>query len=833
MVKICSLHDYNNGDCEHNMSSYFEKYPYDLHIFQKWALEAIVTGNHVLITAPTGSGKTLPGEFAVDYFHRQKKKLIYTTPVKALSNQKFHDFRNKYPHISIGLITGDIKTNPDADILIMTTEILLNKLFITRSDMKDNNVFNSFEMDVEKELGCVVFDEIHMINDQARGHVWEQSILLLPEHIQMIGLSATLDSPEKFASWMENRGNQKNEISEKKIVYLTSKKDRAVPLTHYSFITVNSNIFKAIKDKTVQEEIRRNTNKTFELMTASGKFNELQYHQTNKMLKLFRNNKVFVKRQHVLNQVCKHLVEHEMMPAVCYVFSRKQLEVCAKEITVNLLETDSKIPYIMEQECQQIIRNLPNHCEYLHLKEYVNLVNLLKKGIAIHHAGMLPILREIVEILFAKGFVKLLFCTETIAIGLNLPVKTVIFTDINKFDGNGMRVLFSHEYTQSAGRAGRLGLDTVGHVIHLNNIFRDVTSLEYKQMMNGTPQKLTSKFKISFNLLLGLISIGDCNFAQFAQKSMVKNDIDQHLGEVLQEIKGVESKILDYQTNALPYLSVPENVLKEYIDLVEKEKKLTNKKKKEAQRTLETIRSSYKSIQDIVSWYSVYMNYITWLDSLNDKYRNIAKYIDNNVDVILQLLEKEDFLNSHDGYNLTVKGTLACQLREVHCLVFADLMEKNLLDNLSSTQLVSLFSCFTSISISENEKTHFVDTGDSLLDNVIHKVRKEYSKYEQLEDVHGINTGTEYLIILDLITYSKRWCECENSEECNLILREMENEKGIFLGEFVKSLLKINNIAGELCKICELNGNIALLDKLNTIPNITLKYVATAQSLYL
>jgi len=204
MVKVCDLK--YPVESEHLYQSHYDKYSYTLHDFQKWAIESIVTGNHVLITAPTGSGKTMPGDFALDYFASIGKKTIYCSPIKALSNQKFYDFTHKYPNISIGLITGDIKTNPDATGLIMTTEILLNKLYQIKSKNAVPTSSISFEMDIENELGCVVFDEIHYINDPDRGHVWENCIMLLPKHVQMIGLSATLDNPEKFASWLENRG---------------------------------------------------------------------------------------------------------------------------------------------------------------------------------------------------------------------------------------------------------------------------------------------------------------------------------------------------------------------------------------------------------------------------------------------------------------------------------------------------------------------------------------------------------------------------------------------------------------------------------------------------
>ena len=391
----------------------------------------------------------MPAEFAIDYFHSIGKKTIYCSPIKALSNQKFYDFTQKYPHISIGLITGDIKTNPDADVLIMTTEILLNKLYQIKSTSHQFNSSVSFDMDLENELGCVIFDEIHMINDKDRGHVWENCIMLLPSHIQMVGLSATLDNPEKFAFWLENRGNKLMEKVEKQ-VYLTKKMVRAVPLTHYSFIASTQSIFKHIKDKELEKEINDVSNKLYIIQDANGKFNEPHYDRMNKILKVYEKKNVRIKRNHVLNQVSKLLVEKEMTPAICYVFSRKQIEVCARELTTKLLDSESQVPYIVKNECDKMIRKLPNFEEYANLPDYINLVSLLEKGIGIHHSGMMPILREIVELLFSKGYIKLLFCTESVAIGLNLPVKTTIFTDINKHDGTTFRILHGHEFVQSS-----------------------------------------------------------------------------------------------------------------------------------------------------------------------------------------------------------------------------------------------------------------------------------------------------------------------------------------------------------------------------------------------
>jgi superfamily II RNA helicase len=835
MVKICSLTHYPKEN-ETKYSCYFEKYQYPLHIFQKYSIEAIVEGQHILATAPTGSGKTLPGEFSIDFFHSKGKKVIYTTPIKALSNQKFYDFTNKYPNISIGLITGDIKTNPDADVLIMTTEILLNKLF----QIKSNTTMNipqssiSFEMNVENELGCVVFDEIHMINDEARGHVWEQCIMLLPKQIQMIGLSATLDNPERFALWLENKGNHND--NPEKIVYLASKKDRAVPLTHYGFITTTSTIFKMLKnDKHIQEEIKSMINKPIVLQNSQGEFDELQYSKMNKMMKIFENNNVRLKRQHVLNQVTKYLVENEMLPALCYVFSRKQLEVCANEVTTNLLEFDNKTPYIIDRECEHIIRKLPNYQEYLNLPEYVNMVALLRKGIAIHHSGVTPVLREMVELLFAKGFIKLLFCTETMSVGINMPVKTTIFTDICKFDGENNRMLYSHEYTQAAGRAGRLGLDTVGHVIHLNNLFRNVeTKTSYKTMMSGKPPTLKSKFKISYNLLLNLIDIGDNNFIHFARKSMVKEDLDNELKEIYYTISK-ENTNLDMLEETIKTMRTPVTIVDEYLKLIESQKNAVNKKRKENERQIANIKEQYVNIEFDRIKVQNYNNKIKKIDDLQDQYNFVEKYIDTNVQTIVNLLQDDGFVQieaDEPTMKLTVRGMIATHLKECHCLVFAKLFEENVFDKLNSIQIIMLLSCLTNIVVKDEYKNYVPKTDDVVLKEIVFKVKNMYNDYITKEANMNINSGIEYIFHYDLLNYLDKWCYCENAQECKLFLQQLETEKEIFLGEFVKALLKINNMCSELEKIAELFGNMSLLSKLKEVPVMTLKYVVTNQSLY-
>lgn len=831
MVKICSINEYPN-DNETKYKHFFDKFKYPLHTFQKWAIEGIVEGHHVLITAPTGSGKSLPAEFSVDYFYSIGKKVIYCSPIKSLSNQKFNDFTQKYPHISIGIVTGDVRNNPNANVLVMTTEILLNKLY----QIKSNNQINtsiSFEMDIENELGCVIFDEIHYINDEARGHNWENSIMLLPPHIQIVGLSATLDDPVKFAKWIENKGdNCMNDLN--KIVYLTSKIERAVPLIHYSFITATQSVFKHIKDKAVQEEIKGLIDKPHIIQTFRGKFIDEQYLNTTKMLKLFNTKEIRVKRSFVLNQVSKYLTENEMTPAICYMFSIKQIEVCCREITTNLLEFDSKVPYIAQKECEYILRSkLPNYEEYLHLPEYLNIVRLLEKGIAVHHSKMLPVLREIVEIFFSRGFIKLLFATETVAIGLNLPVKTCIFTDIYKHDGTSLRILQSHEYTQAAGRAGRLGLDTVGHVIHLNNLFRDTEHVKYKRMMNGNPQMLISKFKISFNLMLNLIDIGNYDLVSFSNKSMIISDLNSQLNEVNKQIQHLEIELNNLK-ECCNNMKTPNDIIKLYNELLGKRNISTNKKRKEIDRQIQQLYDTHSNIdKDNILFQKIILKE-SEINDYRKQYNNINNYISDGVYNIIDFMKQENCLyNDMGALILTHKGKIASQIREVHCLIFAEFIENKIFDKLTSSQIAAIFSCFTNISANEDSKEYLPFTHDSIINEIMTKITDMYHTYQDKELQLGLNTGIDYNIHYDLLKYVSEWAEATCIEECKLVLQKMAEEKNIFLGEFVKAILKINNISCEMEKIAEMTGNILLLSKLKEIPIQTLKYIVTNQSLYI
>ena len=828
MVKICPTN--YPAENEQMYSSHFEKYPFPLSSFQKFAIESIVTGNHVLVTAHTGSGKTLPAEFAIEHFKSIGKKVIYTSPIKALSNQKFYEFTNKFPHISFGILTGDIKSNPEADVLIMTTEILLNALYAKLRKTQTTGIA-TFEMDFENELGCVIFDEIHYINDLDRGKVWEETIIKLPRHIQMVMLSATLDSPEKFANWCETRGD---DTTHDKIVYLATTYERVVPLTHYSFITCTQGLFKVLKDKETEKEIMKITNKLHVIQNNQTEFNEGNYQIIHKTLQLFQDKNHHVKRQHVLNSVSKYMVEHSMLPAICFVLSRKALEKCAHEITTPLLEDDSKVPYIVRRECEQIIRKLPNFEEYIHLPEYNSMVSLFEKGIAIHHAGVMPILREMVELLFAKGYIKLLFATETFAVGINMPTKTVLFTDVNKFDGNGMRPLMSHEYTQMAGRAGRRGIDTVGHVIHLNNLFKDATSFSMKIMMKGKPQKLVSKFKISFNLMLNLVDIGETDYTAYVSKSMTQNVIDDMVNgfsEVLLTLR----RSMDNMMRSISECHINVEDIKTYIKLKNDRHMYVNKRRKEADKKIQMLELLYNNIKNDEKIVAKYIHLEREIIDRENAIIDIMNSNSNGVKSVMRFLEKHDFVvQSDELYELTVKGRVATHIKEVHCLVFGELLSRKYFSEaaITSKELAAIFSCFTNVSVSEEKRSIVPESEVQWIKNSAVYIYQLYQQYSDDETINRLDTGTDYNIQFDILDYVLKWCDCKSESECKLLLQDLLVTKEIFLGEFVKALLKINNIAAEMEKVAELMSDLELLSKLREIPNLTLKYVATNQSLY-
>ena len=821
MVHICKDTYSNVAYKEH-----FSNYKFELSDFQKYAIEGIIKGEHVLVTAHTGSGKTLPAEFAINYFNKKGKKLIYTSPIKALSNQKFYDFTQKFPHIEFGLFTGDIKTNPEADVLIMTTEILMNTLFNKTTDTNTNNL--QFQIDFDTELAAVVFDEIHYINDPDRGQVWEKSLMMLPPHIQMIMLSATIDEPERFARWCEEKPDSTKQV------YLCSTEHRVVPLSHYNYLTVPESNLKLIKDKQQQQMVRKYCNQIHCLQNEKGVFNIKVHDDLIKTNEILMSYKLNSKRKYVLNNLSTYLRDNEMLPAIGFLFSRKQVEQCARDMTTPLLEEDSKIPFLVKKECDQILRRLPNHEEYKRLPEYVELTGFLEKGVGIHHSGMIPILREIVELCITKKYIKLLFATESFAIGLDCPIKTAMFLSLTKYDGNDNRVLHSHEYTQMAGRAGRRGIDTIGYVIHCNNLFKPPSESSYKHIMCGNPPKLVSKYKISYSMVLNVLLANPeatlDTIVTFTNRSMMYE-------EVQKEIKSQENVVSNLQTDRTFLSKTPYEVCKEYFELSEKVKVLGNKKKKECQRRITVIEEEHRTIkQDIEKW-KTYEEKRKEQENETIYLAHLKDYIAIKTDKICSIMIEKGFITTDS--KLTHLGEIASHVAEIDSVIWTICMfgKWDYLKEFTEKQIVGLFSCATDIKVSEEYRKGVPTTEDSFLKTKIIEIGQIYESYAQAETNLQIESGINYDTPLnyDIIDSSMAWCDCHNEEECKRFISEHLVEKEIAIGDFTKAMMKIATIAREMQSLGELEickHETEWIYKMSKIEDMVLKYIATNQSLY-
>lgn len=380
-------------------------FPFELDDFQKRAIYQLTNLKHIFVSAHTSAGKTVIAEYAIALALSRGEKAIYTSPIKALSNQKYREFKKKFGAESVGIVTGDVSCNPGASCLIVTTEILRNLLY--RGDT------------IIYQLGVVIFDEIHYISDLSRGVVWEEVIIMLPKTIQLVMLSATVPNYSEFADWIGN-------IMQKEVVIVVTN-HRPTPLVHYLYIY----------------------NRFFLLVNSKG-FNKDAYHtmyRYSKMIKTTINKKpTFKGHVQKLQKLVKILEAENKLPVVLFCFNRAKCEVYAKEMpNLNLAYTRierSKIHLFLKESLSNISEGDKN------LPQLRSVIKLLHRGIGIHHSGLLPIIKEIVEILFSKGLIKVLFATETFAMGVNMPARSVVFTSIYKHDGQKGRYLTASEYTQ-------------------------------------------------------------------------------------------------------------------------------------------------------------------------------------------------------------------------------------------------------------------------------------------------------------------------------------------------------------------------------------------------
>jgi superfamily II RNA helicase len=837
------------------LGDHFAGFGFPLSDFQKHAIDAIIEGHHVLVCAPTGSGKTLPAEFAIRHFINQGRRVIYTSPIKALSNQKYHEFSKKFPDITVGLCTGDIKTNPTADLLIMTAEILNNRLFQLQGSSPSASSSSSnlsFNMDIEVELAAVIMDEVHYINDEGRGHVWEQTILSLPANIQMIMLSATLDGPEKFAEWIESTRTLSHPY---KKVYLTQTPIRIVPLSHYAYFpNAPLSITKAVKNTQFEHTVKTQTNVLITLQTPQNVFQSTGYKNANKLCELWKDHlHSTVSRKHILNSLATFMkgsddpdIDDTMLPAIVFTFSRKQVEESANDLTANILAFDSKIPYNAAHECEQILRRLPNWREYIELPEYQSLIRLLEKGVGIHHSGMIPILREIVELRISEKKIFMLFATESFAIGLDCPIRTAVFTGVSKFDGSRDRFLYAHEYTQMAGRAGRRGIDKVGHVVHLPLLFRNgiPSELNYREILSGKPQKLVSKFHIDYKMVLNLIKKGiHFDFHLFAEKSMSKTSIYKEV--ILQEEQLAKSKQeLEKLQNGLKHIRTPIEKCNEYEILLTQYSNSTNKKRKDIERKMNTLKDVYKHMIDDIGLFARVRLMESFILQTENEIEETISYLKTQTDLVCRIMSKLGVINNFGENNTETTiplGLIASQFAEMHPIPFAKLiLEENWFEGWTAKQLVGLLSVFVDVRLPESLRSSSPECKDEKVKKSIIAMQNKYDSIRTLESDLRCYTGIDYegVLCFDMADAMMEWCELTEEIDCKQFLRDMVAET-ISAGDFTKACIKLSATAKEIIAMCEvlvpvIGANaMQLAYTLSDVDFLILKHIATTQSLYL
>jgi superfamily II RNA helicase len=819
--------------------------------FQVDAINGLVCGNHVLVTAHTGSGKTLPAEWAISHFHEKGKKVIYTAPIKALSNQKFHEFSKSFPNISFGILTGDIKFNPEADVLIMTTEILRNTLYQMLLKNKDL-VELDFEMDIENELGCVIFDEVHYINDAGRGKIWEETIMLLPQCVQMLMLSATIQHPKRFADWITTMksktesSSREIRIQENKTVVICSTEHRVVPLTHYLWLSRHNNV-DGMSDSTTKRMAIEMCNSPIVIKEQSGLFNDVVFEKMNKIQRTWQKDKIDVKKTFGLNKLVEYLNREKMLPAISFVFSRNKVEEYAHEIEKSLHSKDSQMPQMVEKECKTILSKLSNHLEYINLPEFQMMMKLLEKGIAIHHSGIAPVLREMVELLFSKGYIKLLFATETFAVGINMPTKTVIFTGAEKFDGNSMRMMQPHEYTQMAGRAGRRGLDTIGYVIHCCNMFKLPPVQEYRQMLSGKSQLFTSKFKLGYNEVLNMMANDESlitnqddvveRISSYVRNSMLYQDIETELHEVQERLERMDIAYIKEEDKYNSIRATACEVIMEYMEKTIAVKKMTNKKRKRMEQEIRQMEQENKHLLRDVELLNVLDCNRIEIESEREYMDKIERYIPNQINKVLSILVDIGCLTS-TTWQKTLRGDCVTKIQEVHPLVMIDLLKQtNNFGEFTAKDLVAFMSCFTNLTIKDDLRvsSYAIDRigVNKDLEDSLKLIKPSFDKYEDIEVKHGMDTGLERTYHYDMVKSMLDWCDADTEMKCKVVIQQAQHEKGVFLGEFIKSLLKVVNIVNELKNIALILNDVSFQHKLTYCEENVMKFVVTNQSLYL
>lgn len=682
--------------------------PFELDLFQTDANEALEQGLNVLVAAPTGAGKTVVADFAVYLAQQQNAKAFYTTPIKALSNQKYHDLVALYGPDKVGLLTGDTSINSEADIVVMTTEVLRNMLYEHSTTLQ--------------ALRYVVLDEVHYLADRFRGPVWEEVIIHLPQSVRIVGLSATVSNVEDFADWIASvRGETKLVVSE----------HRPVPLEQYVLIQRDPRTEPELFDlyrhddngRPTTKLNARLTNRLDEYMRREQRRRGAERPDRRKGRGRHGRPESRSARQVERYQPKRWAVVDElnflgMLPAIYFIFSRNGCDEAVDQcLDADLRLTSDDEALRIRSIVDEMIEGQLTHDD-LKTLHFARFRHALEEGFAAHHAGMVALFKQIVERLFEEGLIKVVFATETLALGINMPARSVVIEKLEKYDGTGIVGLTPGEYTQLTGRAGRRGIDTIGNAVVVDH--RGFTPETAVALSSKRVYPLHSSFKPTFNMAVNLLNTSDYETARITlDHSFAQWEANESAWQIEAGIDALTAALAGYAEAMTCEYGDFTDLLRIRMQLNELQKNerrklkhevfATNADKSRAFRRLDARIAKLKELehdhpckqcpdfQDHMKWGHRWMRETRELERLRQRYDSRTGSVARQFDRICEILDRLGYLErtDHDGvrdYTLTEQGQLLRRLYSERDLVLAQAITEGVLDDLSAPQIAALLS---------------------------------------------------------------------------------------------------------------------------------------------
>ena len=744
---------------------FIETFDFELDDFQIKGCHAIESGKGVLVAAPTGAGKTIVGEFAAYLATEQGKKCFYTTPIKALSNQKYQEFVERFGEERVGLLTGDNSINSDADIMVMTTEVLRNMLY-TNSNTLTN-------------LGFVVMDEVHYLADKFRGAVWEEVLIHLMESVQVVSLSATVSNAEEFGEWLQAvRGDTEVIVSE----------NRPVPL--YQHVLIG--------------------NRLIDLFNEDGTVNQALFKTEREALRRIRTPQRRGRHDDENRlgrpEVIEKLQFNQMLPVITFIFSRQGCDSAVKQcLAANLRLTNTEEREEIRATALKYTSTI--NSEDLELLGHHEWLAALERGIAAHHAGLLPVFKSCVEELFQRGLLKAIFATETLALGINMPARTVLLEKLTKWNGEAHVPVTPGEYTQLTGRAGRRGIDIEGNAVVMWSPTVDSAAAAGLAATRTYP--LRSSFSPTYNMAINLISrFGretarrslESSFAQFqADRAVVglTRQIRKNETLIAELMKDAQCHLGDFSEYARLRRSIKE--VEVLLGRRDQRKTFDNRQRGHMEGELSDLRKAMKAHschgcaerEDHARLAERAGRLTRENDGLTARVENRTHVIAKTFDQICQVLDHLEYI---DGEKPTSQGKILAKIYGESDLLLTESIRRGLLDDLNATELLSVVSCM--IFESRSQENLAPKLPSQKVTSTLTEIISLWAALEKIENDFGVKTQREPDAGFCFISY--KWA---SGNSLNSVLKGSDMSVGDFVRSTKQLVDLLNQIAGASDKL--------------------------------